>query len=190
MTRASRTVAAPEGWGLEIVRVPTGTEVELDLRLESVLDGVLVSGAVRAPVDAECGRCLEPVTTAVDVEVQELFVYDPGMADDEAAALDGDLLDLEPVVRDAVMLGLPMNPVCAQDCAGLCPGCGERLAALDPEHSHETTDPRWASLASLRTSGATGENVVPRAQDDVVPRAQNDIVPRAQNETAQSEMES
>src|SRR4051795_4712579 len=77
MRRVQRTLAAPAGWGLELVEVPAGSDVDLDLRLESVLDGVLVSGVVRAAIRAECGRCLEPTEDALEVTVQELFAYDP-----------------------------------------------------------------------------------------------------------------
>jgi len=157
MRRVLRTVPAPAGWGLELVEVPGGAEVQLDLRLEAVMDGVLVSGAVSASVRAECGRCLAPVTDKIDVDVQELFAYEPGPDDaDEVGTFDGDLIDLEPVVRDAVLLGLPINPVCTEDCAGLCPGCGEPIARLAADHSHDETDPRWAVLAALDTDSDMG----------------------------------
>ncbi|MBV9291983.1 MAG: DUF177 domain-containing protein [Frankiales bacterium] len=149
MRRVQRTVPAPDGWGLELVRVPAGTPVTLDFRLESVLDGVLVSGSVRAEVDAECGRCLEPVRTAVDVDIQELFAYDAGQQDDDVAAMEGDFIDIEPVVRDAVVLGLPLNPVCSEDCPGLCAGCGGSLRDLPDDHHHDEIDPRWAALAAI-----------------------------------------
>ncbi|MDQ1696574.1 MAG: hypothetical protein QOJ03_1927 [Frankiaceae bacterium] len=151
MRRVQRTVPAPADWTLELVRVPTGSDVELDLRLESVMDGVLVSGTIRTEVAAECGRCLEPVRDAVVADVQELFAYDRAEAEDEALVLEGDLIDLEPVARDTVVLSLPLNPVCRDDCSGLCPGCGGRVAELDPGHAHDETDPRWASLSALTT---------------------------------------
>jgi uncharacterized protein len=157
MRRVRVTAAAPSDWALELVRVPAGADVELELRLEAVMDGVLVSGTASGPLTAECGRCLEPVETVFTADIQELYAYDPAdVADDEPAlALVGDLLDLQPVLRDAVVLGLPVNPVCAEDCAGLCSTCGERLADLDPDHDHETVDPRWASLTTLREDADT-----------------------------------
>ena len=154
MRRVRRTVAAPGDWRLELVRVPAGSEVQLDLRLEAVMEGVLVSGTVRATVDAECGRCLDPVTAAFDAGIQELFVYDAADASEGEPTLDGDLLDLEATLRDAVVLALPLNPVCTEDCAGLCATCGARLADLAPDHHHEDLDPRWAALASLRAADA------------------------------------
>ena len=156
MRRVTRSVAAPDGGGLELVRVPPGVAVELDLRLESVVDGVLVSGTVRAPVAAECGRCLDPVTDEVCVEVQELYAYEPAGDDEDQPLLVGDFLDIEPLLRDAVVLGLPLNPVCDDGCQGLCPTCGARMADLEDNHSHEDLDPRWAALTRLSgDAGAT-----------------------------------
>ena len=149
-------LAAPalDGLGIEdLIGVPVGAELVLDLRLESVMDGVLVTGTITAPVTGECGRCLAPVSDTLVVPVQELFVYPGASADreqeDELPELAGDLLDLAPTVRDAVVLALPLNPVCREDCQGLCATCGERLDDLPEDHSHDTTDARWGALAGL-----------------------------------------
>ncbi len=158
MRRARRTVPAPADWALELVRVPEGADVELDLRLEAVMEGVLVTGTADAPVAAECGRCLEPVTERLCVDVQELFGYEQAPDDPEAPILDGDLLDLTGLLRDAVVLALPLNPVCADDCAGLCPGCGGKLADLGADHSHDTLDPRWAALGGVAPDRPTMES--------------------------------
>jgi len=149
MLELHRDLSAPGDWGLEIVRVPAGSPVSLDVRLESVMEGVLVSGTLQAPLTAECGRCLEPVTDAIEVSIAELFAYELDPDDEELPVLDGDLLDLEPILRDAVVLALPLNPVCDDACAGLCATCGERLADLEPGHQHDTVDPRWTALSSL-----------------------------------------
>ena len=151
MRVVSRTLAAPAGWELELVRVPAGSTVELELRLESVLDGVLVTGTVHARVEADCGRCLEPATDSVDVDIQELYAYEPAGDDDEQPLMVGDFIDVEPLVRDAVVLGLPLNPVCDDDCQGLCATCGARVADLEDNHSHDDLDPRWAALTRLHT---------------------------------------
>lgn len=146
---------APDGWELELVRVPRGATAELDVRLESVMDGVLVTAAVRAPIAAECGRCLTPIEDTVEADLQELFAYEPPEAADDEAELplvDGDYLDLRDVVRDAVVLALPLNPVCAEDCEGLCSGCGVAWSTLPADHNHDTIDPRWASLADVETT--------------------------------------
>lgn len=150
--QVSRTVPAPADLGIEVLSVTEGSPVELDLRLEAVMEGVLVTGTARASVDGECARCLEPIHDEVEVTFQELFVYDEGdlSEDEEISTLEDDLLDLEPLLRDAVVLALPFQPLCAEDCPGLCPDCGARLAD-DPDHAHEAAvDPRWAALARLQ----------------------------------------
>jgi uncharacterized protein len=154
MRKVQLSAPAPEGLGIvDLIGVPVGAELELDLRLESVMDGVLVSGTVTAPVSGECGRCLAPVSDTLTVRVQELFVYPEASTDhdqeDEVAQLQGDFLDLAPTLRDAVVLALPLTPVCQEDCQGLCATCGERLDDLPADHTHDTTDARWGALAGL-----------------------------------------
>jgi uncharacterized protein len=149
MRRVQRTIDAPAEWQLGLVSVPAGSPAEVDLRLESVMDGVLVTGTVRAAIAAECGRCLEPVRSSLEVEVQELFAYAPSGTDDEEPLVDGDFVDIEELLRDAVVLGLPLNPVCDEACVGLCVTCGARLADAEPDHHHDDVDPRWAALAGL-----------------------------------------
>jgi uncharacterized protein len=157
--------AAPEGWGLDLVKVPAGTPVVIDARFESVMDGVLVTAEVEVPVATECGRCLDPVDIELVAPIQELYAYERDPDDPDAPVLAGDQLDLEPVVRDAVVLALPLNPLCDPDCLGLCPGCGARLADVEPEHAHDEVDPRWAALALLKDSNSTGERAQPDAED-------------------------
>jgi uncharacterized protein len=138
---------APEDLGGELIGVPAGTDVDLDLRLESVMEGVLVSGTATASLSGECGRCLESVDDTLTVDLQELFAYAEGEAEDEDVSyMEGDLLDLEPVLRDAVVLALPLTPLCSEDCRGLCVECGERLDDLPDDHGHDAPDPRWAAL--------------------------------------------
>jgi uncharacterized protein len=154
MQPVRRSVPARGGWELGIVAVPEHADVILDLRLEAVMDGVLVSGTAQAPVNAECGRCLEPLAASVRAEVQELFAYEPTPGDDDQALVVGDFIDLEPLVHDAVVLALPLNPVCTEDCSGLCPRCGERLADAASDHSHDMVDSRWAALGALSAEPA------------------------------------
>jgi len=146
------SVPAPADLRLELMGVPSGSPVEMDIRLESVVEGILASGAARVRLTGECARCLGQIEDDLDVSLQELFVYPQSDAEeDEAARLDGELLDLEPVLRDAVVLALPFRPMCRADCPGLCVECGARLAD-HPGHSHaESTDPRWGALAALQT---------------------------------------
>ena len=145
-----RTVPAPTGLDLDVVGVPPGTLIALDLRLESVTEGVLVTGTVTALIVGECARCLDPVSDAVVVELCELYAYPESATDettdDEVPRLVDDRIDLTSAVRDAVVLALPVAPLCRPDCPGLCAVCGERLADLGPGHSHHVLDPRWAAL--------------------------------------------
>ncbi|GAA1521957.1 hypothetical protein GCM10009788_27280 [Nocardioides humi] len=147
---------APADLGIEVLSVPEGAPVELDLRLEAVMEGVLVTGTASAVLEGECARCLEPIRDDLEVTFQELFVYDDirdsaeAEEDDEVSMLQDDLVDLEPLLRDAVVLALPFQPLCQDDCPGLCPECGVRLAD-EPGHRHEAAiDPRWAALTELR----------------------------------------
>jgi uncharacterized protein len=149
----SRTVPAPADLGIEVLGVPEGSQVDLDLRLEAVVEGVLVTGTARAELEGECVRCLAPLSDEVEVRFQELFVYDDRHVDPneefEVSTLQDDLVDLEPQLRDAVVLALPFQPLCQDDCPGLCPDCGARLAD-DPDHGHDApVDPRWAALGAL-----------------------------------------
>ncbi|WP_240181823.1 MULTISPECIES: YceD family protein [Nocardioides] len=152
-----RSVPAPAELGIEVLRVPEGSQVELDLRLEAVMEGVLVTGTAEAELEGECVRCLEKIEDELLVNFQELFVYadvkhdqSDEELDDEVSKLEGDLLDLEPLLREAVVLALPFQPLCQDDCPGLCVECGARLAD-DPDHGHDAAiDPRWAGLTALQ----------------------------------------
>jgi uncharacterized protein len=175
-----RTVPAPQDMRLELVGVPAGADVDLDVRFDAVSEGVLVTGSTTVPVEGECARCLTPLTDTVEVGFQELYLYDDGnrarearkrqqqraehgqraerhdeadeAGDEDLYFLDGDQLDLEPAFRDAVVLSLPMSPLCRDDCPGLCAECGTPLAEAGPDHKHdEATDPRWAALKQIDT---------------------------------------
>jgi uncharacterized protein len=155
--QVTRTVSAPADLGIEVLRVPEGSPVDLDLRLEAVMEGVLVTGTARAALEGECVRCLGPIDDEIEVDLQELYVYDDRDTDpdedDEVSMLRDDLVDLEPLLRDAVVLALPFQPLCDPDCPGLCVECGARLAD-DPDHGHEAhVDPRWAVLSELTQPG-------------------------------------
>ncbi|GAA0922170.1 YceD family protein [Nonomuraea longicatena] len=151
MLRRSFSLPAPADLGVEMIGVPKDADVELDLRFEAVMEGVLVSGTARAPLAGECVRCLEPLASGLEVDLQELFFYSDEDASEEDSLLDGELLDLEPTFRDAAVLALPLSPVCGDDCQGLCTECGIRLAEAGSDHRHEKIDARWASLQGLKT---------------------------------------
>ncbi|WP_370543649.1 DUF177 domain-containing protein [Glaciihabitans sp. INWT7] len=159
-------IVVPEGFGNAMIGVKEGSELTVELRMESLHDGILVSADIEGTAAGECGRCLIDIEQAVQVEIQELFAY----SSDEAFEYEvhEDTIDLEPVVRDAVVLSLPFQPVCQEDCLGLCPQCGVRL--LDnPGHEHENAiDPRWAALENLAgfdgsTDSTTTTNVTDAA---------------------------
>jgi uncharacterized protein len=154
MRELRRSVPVNTALALDLVAVPEGASLEVDVRLESVTEGVLATGTVTAPIVGECGRCLDPVNDELVVEFVELFVFEGSATDetteqDEVHRVEDDLIDLEPVVRDAVVLGLPFAPLCRPDCGGLCPECGQKLDELPADHTHEKIDPRWAKLANL-----------------------------------------
>ena len=166
MRTLERTVPAPAELGTAVIAVPAGSDIDLDLRLEAVMDGVLATGRATADVHGECVRCLRDIDDTLTVDLSELYYYQ-GTRErltkegDESAEdlpeLAGELLDLELAVRDAIVLALPFQPLCRPDCAGLCPGCGERLDDLEPGHHHEQLDPRWSALGSVFADTEDGD---------------------------------
>ncbi len=175
----TRIVPAPDHLRLELIGVPVGADVALEVRFEAVSEGVLATGTAIAPLAGECARCLARLASSVTASFQELYLYPDGrhdkhdwhdkhdrhdkhdkqddyeeQDDEELYHLDGDLLNLEPAFRDAVVLALPMSPLCREDCPGLCVECGARLADAGPGHQHdEAADPRWAALGQLGDQG-------------------------------------
>jgi len=155
MRDRSIDIIVPEEFGNAMIGMKAGSELRVELRMESLHDGILVSADIDGTATGECGRCLIDIEQAVQVEIQELFAY----SSDEAFEYEvhEDTIDLEPVLRDAVVLSLPFQPICQEECLGLCPQCGVRL--LDnPGHEHENpVDPRWAALGSLASFDSTTE---------------------------------
>ena len=155
-----RTVAL-EGLGLTTAAVPEGAEIELDLVLEAIFDGVTVTGQVHVPWQGECRRCLDPVEGVMAVDVQEIFETHPATSPEDGGdtwPLVGDEVDLEPIIRDAVLLGLPLAPLCSEDCQGPAPEAfpayveGTVPEDEDDDEPAEPTpvrDPRWAALDDL-----------------------------------------
>ncbi|MGO8962283.1 YceD family protein [Mycobacterium sp.] len=153
MFSLQETVASPSHIGLEMVGITPGAPLDLDLRVESVSEGVLVSGTLSAPITGECSRCLTPFSERIEVALTELFAYPDSLTgatteEDEVGHVVGDTVDLEQPIIDAVGLELPFSPVCRSDCPGLCPKCGVVLA-VEPGHHHDEIDPRWAKLAGM-----------------------------------------
>ena len=149
--------------------VPAGDVIEVDMRLESVTEGILLSADIYAVAKGECIRCLDPVEIIVERKIQELYRYEPAadkggkrkrnsrdqeiedidLEEVDELWLDGNEMNLETPIRDAIVLNLPVNPLCTQDCLGLCPDCGEKWEKLPEDHAHEAIDARWAGLAGL-----------------------------------------
>ncbi|HEY0618446.1 MAG TPA: YceD family protein [Kribbella sp.] len=154
----SFTAPAPADLGIDVIGVPEGDLIQFDLRLESVVEGVLVTGTASGRLVGECARCLVDVEEDFLADVQELYVYPESEAEpDEASRMEGDLIDLEPALRDQVVLALPFQPLCTDDCPGLCPDCGTRLADA-PGHKHEDgVDPRWTALTGLLQQDEAGQ---------------------------------
>ncbi len=153
MVTLCETVPSPSRIGLDLIAIERGAPLDMDLRVESVSEGVLVSGTVAAPTVGECARCLTPVRGRVEVVLTELFAYPGSITEattekDEVGHVVDDTIDLEQSIIDAVGLDLPFAPVCQPDCPGLCPECGIQLAA-EPGHRHERIDPRWARLTAM-----------------------------------------
>lgn len=149
MKKVTRTVPAPTGLGIELIGVPAGSDIPLELRLESVVEGVYVSGTAEVALTGECSRCLRPIEDDLELELQELYFYPGNDTEEDAALVVDERIDLEPLIRDAVVLDLPFTPLCREDCPGLCVTCGANLND-DPDHSHEDRiDPRWGKLMDL-----------------------------------------
>ncbi len=155
-----RRIPAPPGFGLEVIWVPEGAEIDLAVRLESVVEGALVTGTVTAPVTGACARCLDEVADVIEVGFTELFAYPDSATEDtteadEVSHVVDDRVDLEDAARDAVLLAFPNAPLCAPDCPGLCPECGVRWSDLPVDHGHEKMDVRWAALRDKFGGGSS-----------------------------------
>lgn len=147
MRRVHLDIQVPDALDNSVVTVEKGAAIVVDGRLESVHEGILVSANVSGDAKTECSRCLDPLKLEVDVEFQELFAY--SLTDEDDLVITDETIDLEQVVRDAVVLSLPFNPLCSSDCLGLCVDCGVKLSE-NPQHEHEApVDPRWNALKNL-----------------------------------------
>lgn len=154
MQEVTDEVSAPKTFGIEMLGVPAESPLQLRLQLTSVTEGVLVTGTIAAPLKGECARCLNPIDDTSVVEIQELYAYEGSTTEettdaDEVMRLQGELLDLEPAVRDSLLLAMSNNPLCRPECPGLCSVCGVHWDELPDDHDHEQIDPRWAALKNL-----------------------------------------
>ena len=145
--------------GIDVIAVPVGI-LELDLRLESVAEGVLATGEFDVVAKGECIRCLDPIELELSRNFQELYAYtpnsdDPDELEEDQLLMEGEVINLEGPVRDAIVLALPINPVCDENCQGLCPECGVKWTDLPDDHAHEVVDARWAQLQGLFPDGSS-----------------------------------
>ena len=147
MRRVDFEVDLPEELSNSILSVPAGTHFELELRLESVHEGILATGGGDTVAVGECSRCLDPVEIDVKVDFVELFAY--SLTNEDDFVVEDEKIDLEQVIRDEVVPNLPSQPLCNEDCLGLCVECGEKLSD-NPDHEHEgPVDPRWKALENF-----------------------------------------
>ncbi|MCG7442823.1 DUF177 domain-containing protein [Dermabacter vaginalis] len=148
----SRTATSAQPVGDPEFAVKPGDDIEVEASLESVDEGIYVTGSARANVHAECSRCLDPIEEHLDVRFDELFTYPEKvpaeLEEEDVPVLEGDVIDLGPLVHDAFAMAAPYQPLCREDCPGLCPQCGKRMEE-DPDHEHVVYDPRFAALAGL-----------------------------------------
>lgn len=165
-------ITVQEKVGVELISVPVGEVIEVDARLESVTEGVLLTAEIFAIAKGECIRCLDPVAINIERKIQELYYYaqkiekskkkrsdeELDLELEEEFMMDGDIMDLESPIRDAIVLALPINPLCNDECLGLCPECGGKWAQLEAGHAHEVIDARWASLQGLDLPEADFKN--------------------------------
>jgi len=119
-----------------------------------------VRGSIKAPVEIECTRCLTPVKRELDIVFdvdfidRELFPDSKEThlesSDLETDVIDGNELDLTQVAREQILLNLPEQVLCREDCKGICPTCGNDLNEGDCTCSDDNIDPRWAALKDLK----------------------------------------
>ena len=146
---------APQAIGIALLEIQKSEPLDISFKAESVDGGVLLTGEVISQARGECGRCLDPIEFDVSQKFQELFLYssrvkEVGEDEDEVFSLDGDIADLEVPIRDAVILAMPINPLCQSDCLGLCSICGLKWQNLEKDHAHKASDPRWSGLADWK----------------------------------------
>lgn len=147
--------SAPQAIGIALLEIPKSEPIDISFKAESVDGGVLLTGTVISHAKGECGRCLDPIDFDVNQKFQELFLYSSKVSEveddeDEVFSLDGDIADLEVPIRDAVILSMPINPLCQSDCLGLCSVCGRKWMELEKDHAHKASDPRWSGLADWK----------------------------------------
>ncbi len=146
-SRRWQRAAVLDSVATEMAALPDDTPVRIDVLLESVVEGILVSGTLVGEMSFRCARCLEDFSGEFDIRLRELFAHQPQDDGDDYPITEG-VIDLEPCVRDALVLSMPFSPLCKEDCLGLCPRCGGNRNLNECSCGPEV-DPRWAALGSL-----------------------------------------
>ena len=141
-------VVEPTEIDLDNPNVAGDADVDIHLHLESLSDGIVVTGSVAVPWSGTCRRCLAPASGTATAEVHELYQHT--VTDPDAFELAGDQLDLRPMVRELLLLEVPDTPLCREDCAGLCPQCGADRNTVECGCAVAVTDPRWDALSALK----------------------------------------
>lgn len=150
------------GWKTEVLSIPEGTVVPLQIRVTTIDEGVLVEVDASVEMVGECVRCVTPVTLAQNFSAAEAYAYPDAEARrapksdqmieiegddlDEVLVIDREQVDLEPILRDAILSEAPLQPICSKDCQGICVHCGVLLKDAEPGHQHQFKDPRFAVL--------------------------------------------
>lgn len=132
------------GIAVSTARVPDGSSGHVGAVLESLSDGITLTATLTVPWEGPCRRCLDDTSGVAEVDIRE--VYSDSPVDDDLLALEGDVVDLGPVIRDAAVLALPVAPLCRDDCVGPDP---EHFPVITSESAEQPTDPRWSALADL-----------------------------------------
>jgi len=164
----SAEIPAPADLSVAMARVVEGSPIEIDLTLESVIEGIWVSGTADVDVQAECSRCLDPIEWSETVALEQMYRYpatdargaliadDAQDEDEPEPEVVDEAIDITDALRDAVVLALPLAPLCSPDCGGICAQCGERVESADSPHDHPSGDPRWAALEALLSEADEG----------------------------------
>lgn len=149
-TKRLRAHHEAAGFALPLARVPEGTGLVLDLRMDSLVEGIHVEGTVAGSFVLECRRCLTDVVERRRVAVDEVFLHPGSGQEGETYEIRGEEIHLGQMLRDALMLALPLDPLCREDCRGLCPTCGADRNTADCGHGADRVDIRWGPLGGLR----------------------------------------
>ncbi len=172
----SAQIPAPADLSVAMARVVEGSPIEIDLSLESVIEGIWVSGTADVDVHAECSRCLDPIEWSETVALDQMYRYpatdargaliadDAHDEDEPEPEVVDEAIDIAEALRDAVVLALPLAPLCSPDCGGICAQCGERVESADSPHDHPSGDPRWAALEALLSESDEGAKREPPEQ--------------------------